>query len=161
MPITKKEYGRLYKEGGLTTTIRVLVSKGVPPALAEECAQDAWTKGLIKLSQLKDSNLLVAWITSIARNKWLLTLRKMKRIPTEKLNDHNLSEIRTMTALNHAVQLKQIMRGIHKSQRRLFELEFKGYSTEEVAMIEKTTPAAIRTRRSRAKNRILANIKKL
>src|SRR5689334_23819904 len=65
--MTREEYGSAYKRG-YNLTVRFLVSRGLTYDAAQETAQAAWVKGWERLGQLRDSNMVLTWMNSIALN---------------------------------------------------------------------------------------------
>jgi len=65
--MTCEEYGNAYKKG-YNLTVRFLVSRGLSYDGAQETAQAAWVKGWERLGQLRDSNMVLTWMNSIALN---------------------------------------------------------------------------------------------
>src|SRR5260370_3130495 len=65
--MTREEYGMAYQKG-YKLTVRFLVSRGLSYDSAQETAQAAWTKGWERLGQLRDSNMVLTWMNSIALN---------------------------------------------------------------------------------------------
>ena len=68
--MTREEFGEAY-EHGFERTRRFLLSRGINKESAEEIAQHAWVKGLECLHQLKDKEILLTWINSIAIRHFL------------------------------------------------------------------------------------------
>src|SRR5437868_6449190 len=65
--MTREEYGYAYHRGR-DLTVRFLRSIGLSTDDAEETAQAAWGKGWERLGQLRDSNMVLTWMNSIALN---------------------------------------------------------------------------------------------
>jgi DNA-directed RNA polymerase specialized sigma24 family protein len=65
--MTCEEYGNAYKKG-YNLTVRFLVSRGLTYDGAQETAQAAWVKGWERLAQLRDANMVLTWMNSIALN---------------------------------------------------------------------------------------------
>src|SRR5260370_20039971 len=65
--MTREEYGAAYQKG-YKLTVRFLVSRGLPYDSAQETAQAAWTKGWERLGQLRNANMVLTWMNSIALN---------------------------------------------------------------------------------------------
>jgi RNA polymerase sigma factor (sigma-70 family) len=73
--MTTEEYGSAYKNGYVLTA-RLLVARGLSWDGARETAQAAWVRGWEKRSQLRDSNILMTWINTIALNLHRSDLRR-------------------------------------------------------------------------------------
>ena len=72
--MTREEYGDIYQTGR-ERTIRFLLSRGAAPGLAPDIAQSAWLRGWERLSQLRDPQMIVTWINSIALNQYRRVIR--------------------------------------------------------------------------------------
>jgi RNA polymerase sigma factor (sigma-70 family) len=73
--MTTDEYGSAYKNGYVLTA-RLLVARGLSWDGAWETAQAAWVRGWEKRSQLRDVNLVMTWINTIALNIYRSDLRR-------------------------------------------------------------------------------------
>lgn len=73
--MTTDEYGSAYKNGYVLTA-RLLVGRGLSWDGARETAQAAWVRGWEKRSQLRDVNMVVTWINTIALNIYRSDLRR-------------------------------------------------------------------------------------
>src|SRR5580658_6847030 len=66
--MTQEVYGESYRRG-FEVTIRFLRSRGAPSRdSAEEAAQAGWARGWERLNQLRDDNMVVSWVNTIALN---------------------------------------------------------------------------------------------
>jgi RNA polymerase sigma factor (sigma-70 family) len=63
--MTTEEYRDAYT-AGFKTTQGFLQRRGADNDLAEEVAQAAWARGWERLSQLRDSRLVISWVAAIA-----------------------------------------------------------------------------------------------
>src|SRR6202051_5291969 len=79
--MTCEEYGSAYKRG-YNLTVRFLVSRGLTYDAAQETAQAAWVKGWERLSQLRDSNMVLTWMNSIALNIHRSCMRRERFLQT-------------------------------------------------------------------------------
>src|SRR6202049_4710012 len=95
--MTREEYGSAYKKG-YNLTVRFLVSRGLSYDGAQETAQAAWVKGWERLGQLRDSNMVLTWMNSIAlnihrscmrREHFLQTLPALSTPPKVELGAHD------------------------------------------------------------------------
>ena len=73
--MTKEGYGQAYQRG-FELTVRFLLSRGVQRDNAREVAQAAWVRAWERLSQLRDDNLVVTWVNTIALNVYRGLIRK-------------------------------------------------------------------------------------
>lgn len=72
--MTTEEFGSAYQNGYDRTT-RLLVKRGLSWDGALETAQAAWARGWEKRGQLRNPNIVVNWINSIALNMHRSSLR--------------------------------------------------------------------------------------
>ena len=60
-------------------TTRFLLSRGIPPATAEEISQAAWARGWERLGALREASKIGAWVNTIALNLLRRHIRTAKR----------------------------------------------------------------------------------
>ena len=83
--MNREEYGNAYEQG-FRLTVRFLVSRGLFAEAAEETAQAAWAKGWERLAQLRNENMLLTWVNSIALNLYRGIRRKPLLQPLPELS---------------------------------------------------------------------------
>src|ERR1700683_5751674 len=107
--MTREEYGAAYKKG-YNLTVRFLVSRGLSYDSAQETAQAAWVKGWERLGQLRDQNMVLTWMNSIAlnihrscmrREPFLQTLPELSTPPQGKLGAAAVPPSLTTTQKNN------------------------------------------------------------
>jgi RNA polymerase sigma factor (sigma-70 family) len=78
LDMTAQQYASAYENGGYRQTLSRLKRQGLAHDEAENLAQTAWLRGLVRLRQLRHDERLSAWITAIAMNQ-LRTARRTRR----------------------------------------------------------------------------------
>ena len=142
--MTREDYGTAY-QNGFKLTVRFLLSRGLCSESALESAQAAWARGWEVLMQLRDENMIIPWINSIALNHSRKCLRKSKR--HRSLLDMPGGEAPNVTALD----LKRVLALVPAGGRRLLETHMQGASIFEIARDWNVSEAAIRVRLLRAR----------
>ena len=148
--MTSDKYGEAY-QNGFTCTVRFLISRGVPGDTAQEVAQSAWTKGWEKHRQLRNENLIVTWVNTIALNAYRGILRREPFYVA-------VPELRTTETNWAAMDVGRILRFCCPHDRALLELQMQGWTTKEIARREGVTTTAIRIRLLRARRRVRSQI---
>lgn len=142
--MTTEEYGRSY-ERGFRLTVRFLSSRGLCSEAAEETAQAAWVKGLEHLGQLRNKNMVVTWVNSIALNVY----RSFKRGPVLQ----ELPELSIPPQVNlAAIDVERLFQFCKTSERLMFRLRYlEGFGIKDIAQQEGCTQSAVRLRLLRAR----------
>lgn len=146
--MTKEEYGYAYPIGYDRTT-RFLVSRGLSWDAAQETAQAAWVKGLGKLHQLRDPEMVLTWVNTIALNLYRTSLR------SEPLFNE-LPEMLAMPSLNlTAIDLRRVLRTCKKNDRAVLQHHYlEGYKVREIAQANGCSETAVRIRLFRARRAV-------
>ncbi len=140
-------FGQAY-ESGLNRTIAFLLSRGIPFDDAQDVAQAAWLRGWECLRQLRDDNLLLTWVNTIALNDYRRTLRKRNRVEEWKPAYNDAAT----TALDcAAIDVSKILDACKPKDRDLLQAHLRGESPKEVARREGVSSTAIRIRLLRAR----------
>jgi DNA-directed RNA polymerase specialized sigma24 family protein len=143
--MTREEYGDIYQTGR-ERTIRFLLSRGVAPGLAPDIAQSAWLRGWERLSQLRDPQMIVTWINSIALNQYRRVIR------TEHLHQELQQPVHGNNCLDlAAIDVARILRVCRPPDRLLLEAQMEGVTAKEMAREEGLTETAVRIRFLRAR----------
>jgi DNA-directed RNA polymerase specialized sigma24 family protein len=144
-PMTRSAYGQAY-QAGFERTIRFLISRGAPLDGAQEAAQAAWARGWERLHQLRNTDMLLTWVNTIALNMYRRVLRTEVRFhqPLPEL----YSGLRIDTA---AIDVARILKFCRPRERQLLELQMQGVTTGEIARHNGVTETAIRIRLMRAR----------
>jgi DNA-directed RNA polymerase specialized sigma24 family protein len=145
--MTSQAYGQAYQKG-FDRTVRFLISRGAFGDRAVEAAQAAWVRGWERLYQLRDENMLLTWVNTIALNAYRAGLRKEKMaIPLSER--HCESEI-DLTPID----LETVLKACSQRERALLELQIQGTTTGELAGLRGVSPTAIRIRLLRARRAV-------
>ena len=143
--MTREEYGDIYQTAR-DRTIRFLLSRGAAPALAPDIAQSAWLRGWERLSQLRDPQMIVTWVNSIALNQYRRVIR------SERLHQEIQQSAPDKTSLNlAAIDIDRILRVCRPPDRVLLEAQMKGITAKEIAREQGVTETAVRIRFLRAR----------
>ena len=117
--MTREEYGAAYKKG-YNLTVRFLVSRGLSYDSAQETAQAAWVKGWERLGQLRDQNMVLTWMNSIALNIHRSCMRREPFLQT-------LPELPTPPKVNlAAIDVRRILKTCKKNDRMVLHAALPG-----------------------------------
>jgi DNA-directed RNA polymerase specialized sigma24 family protein len=143
--MTCEEYGNAYKKG-YNLTVRFLVSRGLTYDGAQETAQAAWVKGWERLAQLRDANMVLTWMNSIALNIHRSCVRREPFLQT-------LPELATPPKVNLAgIDVRRILQTCKKNDRLVLQRHYlEGYKVQEIARAHGWTETAVRIRLLRAR----------
>ena len=150
MSITKDEYQSAY-ETGFPKTIRFLRLRGLPEAEAEDVAQAAGLRGWTKRDALREPARVGGWINVIALNIMRYRLRRDRKL--EPLPMHAIQGRPDSCATRIDVR-RALLRCSPADRVLLEDLCVRGYNSEEAGRRWALTPAAVRTRACRAKQRL-------
>lgn len=129
---------------GRPSTVRFLISRGVPFDIAEELAQAAWVKGWERLNQLRDPLLLNSWINSIALNMQRGNCRRHALLPLKEASEHPHWDLEL--DVERALDCLRI-----EDRRRIEKRYFEGLAIREIAHGEGSTEGAVRIRLLRSR----------
>jgi RNA polymerase sigma factor (sigma-70 family) len=146
--MTREEYGTAYQKG-YKLTVRFLVSRGLSYDSAQETAQAAWTKGWERLGQLRDTNMVLTWMNSIALN---IHRSYIRREPLLQI----LPELATPPKVNlAAIDVRRILKCCKTKDRLVLERHYiEGYKVREIANSQGWTETAVRIRLLRARRSV-------
>jgi RNA polymerase sigma-70 factor (ECF subfamily) len=146
--MTQEEYGSAYQRG-YQLTVRFLVSRGLSYDSAQETAQAAWTKGWERLAQLRDSNMVLTWMNSIALNIHRSYVRREPLLQT-------LPELSTPPKVNlAAIDVRRILKCCKTNDRLVLQRHYlEGYKVQEIAESQGWTETAVRIRLLRARRAV-------
>ncbi len=137
-------YGLAY-QAGFDRTVRFLMSRGARADKAQEAAQAAWVRGWERLGQLRNDNLVLTWVNSIALNCYRASLRREGLMQP-------LSEQPACSTIDvGAIDVARVLQFCRPRQRRLLEQQAEGATAAEMARDHGVTPTAIRIRLMRAR----------
>lgn len=143
--MTRDEYGDIYQTGR-ERTIRFLLSRGAAPGLVPDIAQSAWLRGWERLPQLRNPQMIVTWINSIALNQYRRVIRN------ERLHQELEQSMHGKFSLDlAAIDVARILRMCRPPDRLLLEAQMKGVTAKEMASEQGLTETAVRIRFLRAR----------
>jgi len=144
--LSAETFAEAYRTG-LSITERFLISRGCPLDMAEELAQAAWTKGWQYLPQLRDPNLLVHWVNSIALN----LRRGMSRMPMLL----PLQECGQPPSLDRNIDLERALAQLAAPDRKWIESFYlEGFAIRELARKGMRSEGSLRIRLHRIRKKI-------
>ncbi|HTR34624.1 MAG TPA: sigma factor-like helix-turn-helix DNA-binding protein [Bryobacteraceae bacterium] len=151
--MTREEFGSAYSRG-YNMTVRFLVSRGLSFDTAQETAQAAWAKGWERLSQLRDSSMVLTWMNSIALNIHRSCVRREPFLQT-------LPELPTPPKVNlAAIDVRRILKTCKKNDRMVLQRHYlEGYKVQEIARAHGWTDTAVRIRLLRARRAVNKRLK--
>jgi DNA-directed RNA polymerase specialized sigma24 family protein len=143
--MNRSAYGQAY-QAGFERTIRFLISRGAGRDRAQEAAQAAWVRGWERLNQLRNEEMLLTWVNTIALNIYRRVLKKEERF------QQPLPEVYSRLRIDMAaIDVARILKFCRPRERQLLELQMQGATTEEIARHNGVTETAIRIRLMRAR----------
>jgi DNA-directed RNA polymerase specialized sigma24 family protein len=143
--MTRDEYGDIY-QAARERTVRFLLSRGAAPGLAPDIAQSAWLRGWERLSQLRDPQMIVTWVNSIALNQYRRVIR------SERLHHEIQKPAPSKTCQNlAAIDVERILCACRPPDRLLLEAQMRGVTAKEIAREQGLTETAVRIRFLRAR----------
>jgi DNA-directed RNA polymerase specialized sigma24 family protein len=149
--MTSSDYGQAYL-AGFDRTIRFLISKGVGGDDSEEVAQAAWARGWECLNQLRDDNMVLTWVNTIALNIFRRALQSERyRQPLPEL-------FSKLTIDMAAIDVACVLKSCRPRERRLLEQQMYGATAKEIAADNGVTETTIRIRLMRARRRVRARL---
>jgi RNA polymerase sigma factor (sigma-70 family) len=146
--MTREEYGQAYQRG-FNLTVRFLVSRGLSYDTAQETAQAAWAKGWERLGQLRDSNMVLTWMNSIALNIHRSYIRREPLVQA-------LPELPTSPKVNlAAIDVRRVLKTCKHNDRMVLQRHYlEGYKVQEIAQQQGWSETAVRIRLLRARRAV-------
>jgi len=142
--MTQEGYGQAF-QSGFGKTVRLLRSRGASPDKAEDAAQAAWLRGWERLHQLRDENMVVSWVNTIAINVH-------RRTSQHEARYESLPELCGQAGIDlAAIDAARILTLCRPRDRIILEQRMVGLTTEEMAGKQGVSPAAVRIRLLRAR----------
>ena len=150
--MTSEEFGQAYSRG-YNLTVRFLISRGLSCDSAQETAQAAWAKGWERLAQLRDKNMILTWMNSIALNLHRSRVRKEPLLQA-------LPELTAPAKINvAAIDLRRVLKVCRRNERLVLERHYlEGYKVQEIAEQHGWTETAVRIRLLRARRSVGAKM---
>jgi len=120
--------------------------------LAEDAAQQAFAKAVVKLPQLRKKSKFAGWIATICRNVAKDMARAMERLHTHE----NLSNVAAKPDQDDATEaVKQALGELSASAREVVFLRYyDGLSYEQISAVQGISEQAINGRLRRAKRKL-------
>jgi RNA polymerase sigma-70 factor (ECF subfamily) len=129
----------------------------------EDIAQEVFLAAYRKLSSFDPArSSFSTWLFTIARNKSINALRKKKAAPRGGPPDRSMVRAPQDELVERELldELDNRLRNLPARQRRAFVLaEFEGLSYEEIAQIEGTKTGTVKSRISRAREKLRSAIR--
>jgi RNA polymerase sigma-70 factor, ECF subfamily len=145
--MTRNAFGQAYQTG-FDRTVRFLTSRGAPRDGAMEAAQAAWVRGWERLSQLRNEDMILTWVNTIALNVYRGVARRQSL-------SQPLPELHSKFQVNiSAIDADRVLKFCRPSERALLEQQMRGVTTEEIARDNGVTETAIRIRLMRARRAV-------
>ena len=142
--MTRNEYGQAY-QSGYDRTVRFLISRGAQRDGAQEAAQAAWVRGWERLSQLRNQEMVLMWVNTIALNAYRRLLRR------EALMLPLLETASNFKFDATSIDVARVLKLCQPKEGALLEQTIHGVSVGEIARAEGVSETAIRIRLMRAR----------
>jgi len=131
------------------------------PALADDLAQEAISKGLQKANQLREPERLQSWLYAILHNCWRTHLRRQR--PDQALDEETIPCEDCPESINQRQQIIDRVRAAIKvlplGQREVITLvDLNGFAYAEVANILSIPIGTVMSRLSRARQALLVTL---
>lgn len=148
--MTPNDFAQAY-QSGFPSTVRFLLSTGVPADKADDVAQAGWTRGWERRTQLEERKKIVSWINTISLNLFRKHLKKQR--PTEELTD-----VPTHPRVNATtIDIRKGLSQCSPEDRELLEAYYvEGYTSRELGSRKHCSSGAVRVRVLRAKRRFVS-----
>ncbi len=135
---------------------------------AEDVMQEAFLKAFENMGQFRGEVTFGAWLKRIVINRSVDALRKMNKLPTEPLENHAAEKF---SEINEQEYAEAGPGDIHRIKEEIFRLPegyrivlslylLEGYDHDEIGEILGISPSTSRSQYSRAKHKLLRNLKK-
>lgn len=145
--MTSQQYGAAY-EKGLDYTIRFLSARGLGYDASQEIAQAAWARGWERGDQLRNPDLVIPWVNSIAMNLYRSSLRGQPTLL--RVEEVTLPEPVQINVA--AFDVRRILSLCKSSERVILEQRhLQGLAIVEIAKHHGCSKTAVRIRLLRAR----------
>jgi DNA-directed RNA polymerase specialized sigma24 family protein len=148
--MTREHYGEAYQQG-FEKTVRFLVARGASWEQARETAQAAWAKGWERVEQLRNDEVVGAWVNTIALNTHWAMLRREQAHQTESGVRPNRFGTNVTELDLAAIDMARILKVCRPEDRALLEQQMQGLTSEDIAQKNGVTETAVRIRVMRAR----------
>jgi RNA polymerase sigma-70 factor, ECF subfamily len=151
--MTRNAFGAAY-QSGFERTVRFLTSRGAPRDGALEAAQAAWVRGWERLNQLRNEDMILTWVNSIALNVYRGVARKQAL-------SQPLPELHSKFKIDIcAIDVDRVLQFCRPAERNLLEQQMCGVTTEEIARDHGVSETAIRIRMMRARRSVRSHLER-
>jgi DNA-directed RNA polymerase specialized sigma24 family protein len=142
--MTRSDYGIAY-ERGYNLTVGFLISRGLYGDAAEETAQAAWARGWERREQLRNDDMVLTWVNSIALNLY----RSAKRKPLLQV----LPELTAPPRVNLAgIDADRVLKFCRAADRLVLRQRYlEDCQIKDIAQQQGWTETAVRIRLVRAR----------
>lgn len=152
--MSQQQFGDAYRRA-YPLTVRFLLSLGARPDIAEEMAQGAWVKGWECREQLRQPEMISAWVNSIAKNMMRNRLRA----------DRNLEELTETASVSatptDALEAESILDRCDQMDSALLSSYYiEGYTAEEIAKRAGLKSVTIRVRLLRMRRALRSQLRR-
>ena len=145
--MTAEQFGVAY-EKGLEYTIRFLSARGLGYDASQETAQAAWVRGWERVDQLRNPELVIPWVNSIAMNLYRSSLRGQPALL--QVDEVSLPEPAKINV--SAVDVRRLLSLCKPSERAiLVQRHLHGFAIVEIAKHHGCSKTAARIRLLRAR----------
>lgn len=130
--------------------------------LADDLVQDTLTKALLRLNQLKKSDVLESWVISILNNVWRDHLRRQKEFID--IDEHvHLSDESPENIHERERTIQRVRKAVGQlpmGQRQVISLvDLEGLSYNEVSQVLEIPVGTVMSRLNRARNAMMEKLK--
>jgi DNA-directed RNA polymerase specialized sigma24 family protein len=152
--MTREGYGEAYARG-YDRTVRFLCSRSIPGESAREFAQAAWVRGWERIGQLRNENMLLTWVNTIALNYFRASSRRAHSCAVT-------NELPGGAGVSFAaLEVDRILRRCEPRDRDLFEQYLEGATAGEIARARNVSETAVRIRFLRARRAALSQLQRV
>jgi RNA polymerase sigma factor (sigma-70 family) len=143
----RSEFAAAY-EKGYRSTVRFLLSTGIPAEAVDDIAQTAWLRGWERRGQLREPQKIVSWINRISLNLFRNQLRR-PHADMDACSSHRAPS-------TVAIDVHRALSACVREDRELLEQYYlEGYTSEELGRRQHCPPGTVRVRALRARRRFL------
>ena len=135
-PNMAEVFAQKYLEG-FKATIKFLLSRNYCYSIqdAEEIAQAAWVRGFANLHQIRDTDMIIQWVHSIAKN---LARSNFRGLKNKKHADLQKVTVDPVDLLHNQIAVDKLltMKTLDARDRHILGLTYRsGMSTDEIRAI--------------------------
>jgi RNA polymerase sigma-70 factor, ECF subfamily len=141
-----------------TKMFRIAFSWSHDQMLADDLVQDAMTKALLRLNQLKKPDVLESWVISILNNVWKDYLRQQKEFVDidEYIHFSNDCPENIHESERTTYQVREAIGLLPMGQRQVISLiDLEGFSYNEVSQVLEIPVGTVMSRLNRARKSMM------